>query len=408
MIPPDHPVLADGTVSALLVALNGDGEEARIVGGAVRDAVMGRTGGDVDIATTATPETVVQRARAAGWKTVPTGIAHGTVTVVIAGRPFEVTTLRRDVATDGRHAVVTFTRDFCEDAYRRDFTLNALSLDRDGTVHDYATGLDDAAQGRICFMGNPERRIAEDYLRILRFFRFHASHGQGSPDRDGLAACAALKAGIGQLSRERVRQELFKLLVAPGALPSVMAMDAIGLWPVIMEGLAPQITAFSHVVRLESALHLPPDALLRLAALCGDRPAKALDLKLSRQEELRLSVLNQHARAFVLALPDLQRLRRLAFITDKCFVATLLLGHGRMGTDPERTRAWLDLARPVLLDPPRNPFRSVDAGRLGIGPGPRMGLVLKAALNLWLDAGLPDDKAMQMALLKQASIAHPT
>ncbi len=367
---------------------------------------MGRACGDIDFATTATPHDVMTRVRAAGWKAVPTGIAHGTVTVVIAGRPFEVTTLRRDVETDGRHATVAFTRDFRADAYRRDFTINALSLDRDGTLHDYASGRDDAAHGRVLFMGEPEKRIGEDYLRILRFFRFHASHGQGQPDSEGLAACAALKAGIAQLSRERIRQELLKLLVAPGALLSVNAMQGIALWPVILHGAEPDIPAFSRVIVLENTLNREPDALLRLAALCGDHSAKGLDLKLSRHEEMRISDLNRHAPLFGNVLQEDSVLRRLVFVTDRHFSPSLLLCHARKDIDPQLTRGWLEKAKPILLDPPKNPFRSSDAARLGVLAGPRMGAVLKTALALWLDAGLPGDRSTQITLLKQAVTMH--
>jgi poly(A) polymerase len=216
MSPALAQLLALPDVAALLSAFAGAGIEARLVGGAVRDAVMGRRPGDIDVATSMPPRDVMALALAHGWKAVPTGIDHGTVTIVIAGRPYEVTTLRKDVETDGRRAVVAFTEDFGIDAFRRDFTLNALSLSADGTLHDYATGVADAKAGIIRFMGDPETRIREDYLRILRFFRFQASHGAGAPDTAALAACARLKTGLAGISRERVRQELLKLIVAPG------------------------------------------------------------------------------------------------------------------------------------------------------------------------------------------------
>jgi poly(A) polymerase len=174
--------LRDGALARLLAALDQNGEEARVVGGAVRNALLGEPIGDIDVATTALPAEVIKRAQAQGFKTVPTGIDHGTVTVVIDGRPFEVTTLREDVETFGRKARVAFGHDWKKDAERRDFTINALSVARDGTVHDYTGGLADLATRRIRFIGDPAARIAEDYLRILRFFRFHAHYGEGLPD----------------------------------------------------------------------------------------------------------------------------------------------------------------------------------------------------------------------------------
>ncbi|MFD1333954.1 CCA tRNA nucleotidyltransferase, partial [Methylopila musalis] len=177
----------------------------------VRDALLGARPGDMDIATTALPDEVIRRAEAAGWKTAPTGIEHGTVTVVARGEPFEVTTLRRDVSTDGRRATVAFTRDWAEDAARRDLTINGLYLDRSGVAHDHVGGLADLAARRVRFIGDPHARIREDYLRILRFFRFHARFAEGAPDPAGLAAATAERDGLARLSRERVRAELLKL-----------------------------------------------------------------------------------------------------------------------------------------------------------------------------------------------------
>ena len=188
---------------------------------------MGEPPGDVDIATTATPEAVTARVETAGFKAVPTGVEHGTITVVADGRPYEVTTLRQDVETDGRRAKVAFGRDWRCDAERRDFTMNALSVGRDGTVFDYVGGLADVMARRVRFIGAPAARIAEDYLRILRFFRFHAAYGRGAPDAAGLAACVAARGDLDRLSRERVRMEMLKLLVARGAAPAPAAGFAV-------------------------------------------------------------------------------------------------------------------------------------------------------------------------------------
>ena len=195
--------LKKGAVADLLALLDRDGEEARVVGGAVRNTLLGEPVGDIDIATTALPTEVIRRAETAGFKAVPTGIEHGTITLVAQGHPHEVTTLREDVETDGRRAKVAFGRDWQRDAARRDFTMNALSLSRDGGVHDYVGGLADLDIRRVRFIGEPATRIAEDYLRILRFFRFHAAYGHGAPDAAGVAACVAARDGLVRLSRER-------------------------------------------------------------------------------------------------------------------------------------------------------------------------------------------------------------
>jgi len=211
-------VLAEPRLRRLLTALDGNGEETRVVGGAVRNALFGRRVKDVDLATTALPEETARRAREEGFKVVPTGIEHGTLTVIVGGEPFEVTTLREDVETDGRHAVVRFGRDFAADALRRDFTINALSVRADGEIRDYTGGLADIAAGRVRFIGSARGRIREDYLRILRFFRFFAEYAQGPIDADGLHAAIHERAGLERLSRERIRTEFLRLLAAPGVL----------------------------------------------------------------------------------------------------------------------------------------------------------------------------------------------
>ncbi len=262
----DAAWLREAPLRDILAALDGDGEEARIVGGAVRNALLGEPHGDIDIATTAPPAEVIRLVEAAGFKAVPTGVEHGTVTVVAAGQPFEVTTLREDVETFGRHAKVVFGRDWKRDAERRDFTMNALSLSRDGTVHDYVGGLADIEARRVRFIGDAARRIAEDYLRILRFFRFHAAYGEGSPDPQGLAACIEGRAGLEQLSRERVRMEMVKLLVAKHAVPTLALMTETGLLEQVLGGV-PLLASYANMVKLEAALALAADPVRRLGAL---------------------------------------------------------------------------------------------------------------------------------------------
>src|SRR5258707_14784358 len=225
----DAPWLTSGSAARVLELLGGNGEEARVVGGAVRNALLKIPTGDIDIATSALPDEGIRRAAAAGIRSVPTGIEHGTVTLVVDAQPLEVTTLREDTETFGRKAKVAFGRDWAADAARRDFTVNGLSVDADGVVYDYVGGLDDVAARRVRFIGDPNLRIAEDYLRILRFFRIHAAYGEGEPDAAGLAACIAGRGGLEQLSRERVRMELLKLLVARGMAPALTAMADAGL-----------------------------------------------------------------------------------------------------------------------------------------------------------------------------------
>ncbi len=217
-------------VRRALAALDVKGAETRLVGGCVRDALLGNPSADIDLATTLLPDAVMDAARRVpGLKAVPTGIEHGTVTLVTGDGPIEVTTLREDVETDGRHAVVRFGGDFARDAERRDFTVNALSLGADGRLHDTVGGLPDLAAGRVRFIGDPATRIREDALRILRFFRFHARFGAGPPDAAALAACIAARDALDRLSRERVRAEFLKLLTAPGGVPMVGTLSATGL-----------------------------------------------------------------------------------------------------------------------------------------------------------------------------------
>jgi poly(A) polymerase len=258
--------LSDGPVAKLLGLLNRDGEEARAVGGAVRNDLLGRPAREIDVATTALPEEVIRRVEATGGKAVPTGIEHGTVTAIIDHQAVEVTTLRQDVETFGRKARVVFGRDWKADAERRDFTINALSAGPDGVVHDYVGGLADIAKQRVRFIGEPRQRIEEDYLRILRFFRFHAHFGAGAPDPDGVAACVRGRAGLETLSRERVRMEMLKLLLAARAAPTLAVMAESGLLGTVLGGVA-YLASLENMIKLEETLGREADAVRRLGAL---------------------------------------------------------------------------------------------------------------------------------------------
>ncbi len=286
------PWLDDPATRAVCRALTGSGHQALFVGGCVRNALLGRPVADIDIATDATPEEVMALAGAAGLHPVPTGIAHGTVTVVAEGRPFEVTTFRRDVETFGRRAVVAYTRDIAEDAARRDFTMNALYAGPDGTVVDPLGGLPDLLARRVRFVGDPAARIAEDYLRILRFFRIHAWYGDPASglDADGLAACAAAQAGLARLSRERVGAETAKLLAAADPAPAVAAMAAAGILARVLPGAdATPLAALVHLERrgrLRAALATPSRGAGLAAGV--DRRAAAFPRRRPRPRRHRL------------------------------------------------------------------------------------------------------------------------
>jgi poly(A) polymerase len=280
----DHP----GT-QALMQALEGAGHKALFVGGCVRNALLREPVSDVDIATDATPETVCAIAEAAGFKPVPTGIDHGTVTVIADGKPNEVTTFRRDVETDGRRAVVAFSDKIEEDAERRDFTMNALYADRHGTVTDPLSGLPDLQARRVRFVGDPERRIREDYLRILRFFRFHAAYGDQREgiDADSLAACAALADGLETISKERIGAEMRKLLTAGYPVTALAAMEQSGVLARILPGA--DTRAIGPLTAIEADHDADIDWLRRLAALGGEDPTDGL--RLSRIEARDLAAL---------------------------------------------------------------------------------------------------------------------
>ena len=393
-------LLARPEVAAVLTMLCRDGEAARLVGGAVRNALLGEPVADIDIATTALPEEVMRRARAAGLKPVPTGLAHGTVTVVAAGVPVEVTTLRRDLETDGRHAVVAFGRDFREDALRRDFTINALGLDADGGLHDYAGGLADLAARRLRFIGEASQRIAEDYLRILRFFRFHARYGAGAPDPEGLAACIAGRAGLAGLSRERVRAETLKLLVAPGAVATLQAMTGAGLlMPVI--GRVPRLTRFAAIAEEPGEGVHPAFRLAALAvATLEDAEALRVHLRLSNEEAERIAAIAGALEALSgrAALPEIAAIRMAATRLGRDGTAAALVLIGAGGRETGRVET---LIAALARTPPFLP-KGKDVLALGVPPGPEVGRTLAAARSAWIAADCPAGREAQLGLLAEA------
>ena len=368
--PPDF--LSDPPLSALLDLL----PEARVVGGAVRDALAGRALVDVDLASPLTPEAVMARLAAAGVKTVPTGLAHGTVSAIVAGRAVEITTLRRDVETDGRHAVVAFTDDWRADAARRDFTINAMSMTRDGAVFDYFGGIADLRAGRLRFVGDAAARVAEDYLRVFRFFRFYARYGGLAPDEATLTALRDAVPHLARLSVERVWSELVRILAAPDPLDALALMNQLGvLAAAVPEGA--DLGALSRAI----AAGAPADPVLRVAALLtGDPLAFAVRLKLSLAARDRLLALRQAP----LARPedDNAALRRLLADTDGEILAgqTFLAGGGGPDWDALRRRLRA-MPRPVF------PLEGRDILALDLPPGPRVGALLRDTRAWWMKGG---------------------
>jgi len=387
--------LSAGALPRLLGVLDGNGEEARVVGGAVRNALIGLAVEEIDVATTAVPDEVVKRVTAAGFKPVPTGIEHGTVTVVIDKHPFEVTTLRQDVETYGRHAKVAFGRDWKADAERRDFTINALSAARDGTVYDYVGGLADLSARRVRFIGDPAKRIAEDYLRILRFFRFHAAYGAGGhPDAEGIAACIAGRDGLGQLSRERLRMELMKLLVATHAVPTLISMTDAGLLLRVLGGIS-YLGSFENMAKAEAAIGAAPDPVRRLGALAvmvaEDAERLWQKLRLANSEHERLASMAESWRRIAPALSE-QAARALLYrLGPEHFVDHALLGWARSQASAHDA-AWHALTTlPQRWTVPVFPLKAADFIKRGVAKGPTLGAALAAAEKAWIMAGFPSD-----------------
>jgi poly(A) polymerase len=392
-------------LSALLAALDRDGEEARVVGGAVRNSLLGEPIAEVDIATTAVPDQVVRRAKAAGFKPVPTGIEHGTITVVAGGHPYEVTTLRQDVETYGRRAKVAFGRDWEADARRRDFTINALSASPDGVVHDYVGGLDDIALRRVRFIGDAAARIAEDYLRILRFFRFHASYGQGPPDPDGLHACIIARDGLRTLSRERVRMELLKLLLARHAVPALAVMSESGLLGQVLGGV-PLLASFSNMIKVEAASGIEPDWVRRLGALgvlvVEDADRLGERLRLTNAEHARLFAMGKQWWCLKPEAGKHAARTALYALGPESFVDQALLAWSRSPANAA-DEEWRALgALPQHWTAPVSPFRAADFIARGIPKGPQLGTALRAAEAAWIAADFPADQAAIAGIAEQA------
>jgi tRNA nucleotidyltransferase/poly(A) polymerase len=373
----------------VFAAFSADGVETRAVGGAVRNALLGLPVTEIDLATTATPQKIMTLAREAGLKAIPTGIEHGTVTVIVDEMPFEVTTLRRDVETFGRHATVAFTEDWEEDARRRDFTLNALYAGREGTVFDPLGGYADLMAGRVRFIGDAEARIKEDYLRILRFFRFNAYYGRGPLDADGLKASVRLRHGLAQLSAERVAAEMRRLLVAPRAMRGLEALYDYGLLTDVLGGV-PRLERLERLVAIEDALGLTSDTALRLAALAvfvredAARLADRLHLSNAEQAVLELAADEGGKPVFADETSAKEALYRLG---ENDFRSRVLLAWAASGASPDDPRWRTIFALPERWQIPAFPLRGADIVEIGGLKGPEIGETLRQLEQEWIASG---------------------
>ena len=393
--PQRTPWLRDEPLQNVMRVLTESGGLARIVGGAVRNALIGAEVTEVDIATPLVPDEVMRRLKAVGFGAVPTGIEHGTVTAVVDGKPFEVTTLRRDVETDGRRAVVAFSTDWREDAGRRDFTMNALYASADGEIFDYHNGRADLAAGRVRFIGDAMARIREDYLRILRLFRFHAWYGKGEIDPVTLKAVAAEKAGLAQLSGERIQREMLRLLEAEDPVVVLRVMAATGILGEIFPASV-DIARLERLVAIDSANFFPPDPVLRLAALLGQNETAAAQVgdrfRLSNRDRTRLEDLARVQEKIVSYL-SIREVRKLLYRLDAArFKDRAFL---RWADDPKvsnaiQWRALLELAntwqRPIF------PLTGRDVMQAGVPEGPLVGRILNEVEDWWIDADFTDDE----------------
>jgi poly(A) polymerase len=377
---------------AVIAALGSD--NARFVGGSVRNALMGLPVIDIDIATPLVPDEVMKRLKASGIDAIPTGVEHGTITAVVDRKPFEITTLRRDVETDGRHAIVAFSKDWAEDAQRRDFTMNALYAAADGDVFDHTGGLDDLKAGRVRFVGDAPMRIREDYLRVLRLFRFHAWYGKGDIDAAALRAAAEGKAGLASLSGERIQKEMLRLLEADSPMPSLRAMAAAGILAEILPGRL-VLPRLERLVTIDADNFFSADPMLRLAALIPDPEsagAVAERFRLSNANTARLVDLAA-AQEKLVSYMSIKELRRLLYrlgvarFRDRVFL--------RWAEDPKESNAiqWRALlAKADAWQRPKFPLTGENVKAAGVPEGPLVGRILAEVEEWWIDSDFTDDK----------------
>ncbi len=390
---------------AVMEALEAEGGTARFVGGCVRNSLLGEPVTDVDIATTETPDRAQALLEAKGIKVIPTGIEHGTVTAVAEGRHFEITTLRVDVATHGRHADVEFTEDWVEDARRRDFTMNALYADKDGTLHDPLGGQDDLQARLVRFIGDPRERIREDYLRILRFFRFHAWYGKGEPDAASLKACADEKEGMKQLSGERIRVELFKTLTADEAPAAFRQMAASGVLTEVLPE-ASKLDRFENLVRIErdQLFTADPSPVVRLGAMLDlDKAgvdALADRLKFSNKDRERLTAMLTDTTKIVCYLSMREVRRALYNMGLELFKDRVMLGWASERPDHNAFQWRAMLAMADSWEKPQLPLDGAMMKAAGVPEGPEMGRVYREVEEWWVDSDFTDDEFSIIERLK--------
>jgi poly(A) polymerase len=395
--PAKHPWLNEPQTRTVMQALG----NARFVGGVVRNALLGAGVTDIDIAVPVPPEKTIALLEAANIKAIPTGFEHGTVTAVLGNRVFEVTSLRRDIQTDGRHAIVSYTSEWDEDAARRDFTINALYAAPDGEIFDYVGGLQDLVAGRVRFVGDAQDRIREDYLRILRLFRFHAWYGRGDMDAQALRAAADARAGLQQLSGERIARELLRLLECPNPAPVLRVMAASGVLGEILPH-ALQLPRLERLVLGDAENLFTPDAILRLAALLPDDPTVASNvaqrLKLPGADRDRLQDLAEAAQdmpAYVSALDVRKRLYRIGAASFKTR-ARLNWAAAAPGATPWR----MLLGMADNWEKPKFPLTGRDVMDAGVAQGPQVGKILAAVEDWWMDGDFAADETLLRQKLK--------
>jgi len=405
--------LDDPAIRQIIAALDpaGDGQYLRAVGGAVRNTLLGRPITDIDLATPLTPEEVALRAEATGLAVHPTGLAHGTLTVVAGGRSFEVTTLRRDIETDGRHAVVAYTTDWRTDASRRDFTINALYASPNGAVFDYFGGLADLEAHRVRFIGSAEERIREDYLRILRFFRFTAEYGRGMPDAAGLEACAKLKDGLARISAERIGAETMKLVVAPCAGEIAQAMQEKSILEMVL-GSGTQAAKLTRLQEIESANGLASSPVARLAALLPSSatPGAAKDvahrLRLSNAMADTLGAALLPSPAYDPVTPERTARQWLYHQGAETYCNGARVAWAASSAETNDASRRQRLLLPERWTAPALPVRGADILALGVSPGEKIGRILGDFEALWAEADFPADPALHKKWLNECLKKH--
>ncbi|MFZ5677725.1 MAG: CCA tRNA nucleotidyltransferase [Pseudomonadota bacterium] len=385
-----EPWLKDPALRRVFAALAAAGGEARVAGGAVRNTLLGEPVNDIDVATTLTPERIIEAGEKARLGVHPTGIAHGTITLVTDGRPFEVTSLRVDVETFGRKARVAFTDDWEADARRRDFTMNALYCSGDGKIYDPTKGYPDILRKKIRFVGEPAARIKEDYLRILRFFRFHARYGAGAPDAKGLAACIKYKSRLKELSSERIRQEIFKLLEAKRASETIKLMAARNVLKVLFAPVG-DLSAFARMAKIDAAQGFAPDALLRFALIARAPLALRERLRLTNAEMKRLEAIVSHSPPHP-SLRDKERRAVLYRLGEPLWRDMVRLAWAQ-STERLGAKAWAGLL--AFADEwtiPRFPLSGQDLLARGFKPGPGVGHELARLEDWWIASDFAETK----------------